>query len=89
LSQFVAPNGRLIVTFPNILNPFGWFYFLGSRFTVPAIPCSPASARRSCQRAGFIIEKIFFTLPAIPMIGYTMVISLSPQKLTDFELSSF
>ena len=80
LLQFVASSGRLIVTFPNALNPLGWFYFLGSRFTVPATPRTPARARRSCERAGYKIEKIIFTLPTIPIIGYTMVFSLLPKR---------
>jgi 2-polyprenyl-3-methyl-5-hydroxy-6-metoxy-1,4-benzoquinol methylase len=77
LSQYVAPSGRLIVTFPNALSPFGWFYFVGSHFTVPATPRTPAGARRSCDGAGLIIEKMLFALPAIPKIGYTMVLSLA------------
>jgi 2-polyprenyl-3-methyl-5-hydroxy-6-metoxy-1,4-benzoquinol methylase len=83
LSQFVAPFGRLVVTFPNALHPFGWFYYWGSRFTVPATPRLPARARQSCRGAGLEIEKAVFTLPAIPMLGYTMVFSLMSREAAD------
>jgi 2-polyprenyl-3-methyl-5-hydroxy-6-metoxy-1,4-benzoquinol methylase len=78
LSQYVAPSGRLVITFPNALSPMGWFYYLGSRFTVPARPCTPAHARQSCRRAGLKIEALLFTLPAVQTIGYTMVLACSP-----------
>jgi 2-polyprenyl-3-methyl-5-hydroxy-6-metoxy-1,4-benzoquinol methylase len=78
LTRFLAPAGRLVVTFPNALSPLGWFYYLGSRFTVPATPRTPAKVRRFCQLAGLKIERMIFTLPAIPMLGYTMVLALLP-----------
>jgi 2-polyprenyl-3-methyl-5-hydroxy-6-metoxy-1,4-benzoquinol methylase len=77
LRGYLEPLGILVVTFPNALSPMGWFYYLGSRFTVPARPRTPNSARLDCLRAGFIINQMLFALPAIPPIGYTMVLQLN------------
>jgi 2-polyprenyl-3-methyl-5-hydroxy-6-metoxy-1,4-benzoquinol methylase len=77
LSNYLAPNGTLVITFPNLLNPLGWLYYLGSRFTVPARPFLPAKARHACLKAGFEIERLIFTVPAISPFGYTMVINLA------------
>lgn len=77
LCQHLAPKGRLVVTFPNAINPIGWSFYLGSRFTVPATPRTPGFVRRACQRAGYQIDNILFTLPSISLIGYTMVLGLS------------
>ena len=73
LRQYLEPGGRLIITFPNLLNPMAWAYYLSSHLTIQATPRIPASARKACQRAGLEIEKYLFTLPALEPIGYTMV----------------
>jgi len=73
LRQYLSPGGRLIITFPNLLNPMGWAYYLSSHLTIQATPRTPASARKACQRAGLEIEESLFTLPALEPIGYTMV----------------
>jgi SAM-dependent methyltransferase len=80
LRSFLAPEGQLIITFPNALSPLSWFYYLGSRFTVPATPRTPGFVVRACRKAGFTVEKMLFTLPAIQPIGYTMVLSLFVAK---------
>ena len=77
LSQHLTPGGRLVVTFPNAINPIGWSFYLGSHFTVPATPRTPGFVRRACQRAGYRIDDLLFTLPSISWIGYTMVLGLS------------
>ncbi len=77
LAQHLIPGGRLVVTFPNAINPIGWSFYLGSRFTVPATPRTPGFVRRACQRAGYRIDDLLFTLPSISWIGYTMVLGLS------------
>jgi SAM-dependent methyltransferase len=75
--QYLAPGGRLVVTFPNAISPMGWVYFLESRFTVPAVPRTPRFVKRACQQAGYRVDDILFTLPSVPWIGYTMVLKLS------------
>lgn len=80
LRNHLEPEGSLVVSFPNTLNPLSWLYFLGSRFTVPARPYNPGQARQACLQAGYRIERMIYTVPAISPIGYTLVVSLIPDK---------
>jgi 2-polyprenyl-3-methyl-5-hydroxy-6-metoxy-1,4-benzoquinol methylase len=77
IRDFMEPEGLLIVTYPNALSPCGWLYMLGSRFTVPATPHSPAFVRRSAKQAGLQTVKTLYAFPAVPLLGYTIVQALS------------
>ncbi len=77
LKGYLAPCGRLVVTYPNLLSLTGWTYWLGSRFTVPATLRSPAFAREAAARAGLSVEEMLFAFPAIPPVGHTIVMALS------------
>lgn len=77
LRQYIEPSGRLIVTYPNIISPFGWLYKLGSQFTVPAYPRSPKSASWVANEAGFSVASFCYAFPSIAVLGHTLVLSLS------------
>lgn len=79
LRQFVQPDGRLVVTFPNALNPQAWLYKWVSRWTVPATPHTPTSVRRACQQAGLRVDTLLHAFPSCPPLGHTLVCSLSPM----------
>jgi SAM-dependent methyltransferase len=85
LRGYLAPEGRLVITFPNAFSPLSWFYYLGSRITVPATPRTPGFALQACRRAGLTVDEMLFTLPAIRPIGYTMVLRLSASSQSAAE----
>lgn len=77
LGSYLNPRGLLVITFPNALSPCGWLYMLASQFTVPITPRSPAFAKRTAHQAGFSIESMRYAFPAVPLVGYTIVLALS------------
>jgi len=76
LRGYLEASGTLVVTFPNALSPLAWLYVLGSRFTVPSVARTPASARRSASEAGFQVLGLSYAFPAITPLGHTMVAGL-------------
>jgi len=79
LRRFVQPDGRLVVTFPNALNPQAWLYKWISRWTVPATPHTPGYVRQACLQAGLRPEVLLHAFPSRPPLGHTLVLSLSPM----------
>ena len=77
LSRLLDPQGVLVVTFPNAFSPQGWLYAAGSRFTCPATPRTIGFIRRSARKANLKIDKVLYAFPAVPILGYTQVISLT------------
>jgi SAM-dependent methyltransferase len=80
--QYLAPGGRLVITYPNATSPFGWLYALGSRFTVPATPRSIGFARRAARQAGFDVTGVRYAFPSVPLVGYTLVLALERSQET-------
>lgn len=78
LRHYLAPGGRLIVTYPNAYSPLGWLYAVQSRFTVKAVPRSPRFTRKAASQAGLRVFTLRYAFPAIPPIGYTIVLGLEP-----------
>ena len=76
LAARLDPGGRLVVTFPNALSPLGWAYWLGSRFTFPATPRTPAFVRAAAGRAGLRVAGVAYAAPAIRPLGHTLVFGL-------------
>lgn len=76
LAQLLAPDGRLVVTYPNGLSPLAWFYTQGSRATVRAYTKTPAQARKAAQGANLNIESLYYAFPALPVLGHTLILSL-------------
>jgi 2-polyprenyl-3-methyl-5-hydroxy-6-metoxy-1,4-benzoquinol methylase len=76
LGSYLAPGGRLIVTYPNALSPLGWAYALGSRFRFPVIPHTPRYARQVALRSGLRSVSLGFAFPAIPFLGHTLVVEM-------------
>lgn len=75
LAGHLAPEGTLVVTAPNALSPLAWLYALGSRFTVPAQPCTLGSLRMAASQAGLALSARHYAFPAAP-IGLTLVAAL-------------
>ena len=76
LCQLLEDSGSLVITFPNAWNPIGWFYMLGSQFTVPAIARTPGFVRLVVQSAHLRITRLLYALPSLAPIGYTMILAL-------------
>jgi 2-polyprenyl-3-methyl-5-hydroxy-6-metoxy-1,4-benzoquinol methylase len=76
LRNYLQPSGLLVITFPNALSPLAWLYVAGSRFTVPSVARTPASARRSAAEAGFHVLDLSYAFPGITPLGHTLVMGL-------------
>lgn len=74
----VESGGRLVATFPNALSPLAWAYAAGSRFTCPATPRTPASARSVAAAAGLRVQALAYAAPALRPLGHTLVLALEP-----------
>jgi len=77
LASYLAPDGRLVVTYPNALSPLGWFYALGSRFRLRVIPHTPGFARQAALRCGLRCTHLDYAFPALPLLGHTLVIEMA------------
>ena len=77
LGHYLEPGGDLVVTYPNALSPMAWLYALGSRWSVPAIPRTPGSARRAARRAGLQVDVLCFAFPSLAFLGHTMILRMS------------
>lgn len=75
--DYLAPQGRLVVTYPDALSPLGWLYALGSRFTFPATPRTPHFARKAAAHAGLRVLDLRFAFPSVPALGHTLVLALA------------
>ena len=80
LRQYLAMGGRLVVTYPNATSPMSWLYALGSRFTVPATPRSAVFAQLAARQAGFCVAGLRYAFPALPLVGYTLVLALERRE---------
>jgi len=76
LNHYLEETGRLIVTWPNALSPFGWLYFVLSRFTTPSIPRTPMFIRRVVKDAGLQISSMRYAFPNFVPLGFTLVVEM-------------
>ena len=76
LQQYVEGGGKLIVTWPNALSPFGWLYFVLSRFTTPATPRTPGFVRAAAKSAGLQVSRLLYAVPAGTPLGFTLVVEM-------------
>jgi 2-polyprenyl-3-methyl-5-hydroxy-6-metoxy-1,4-benzoquinol methylase len=77
LIPLLTPGGTLVATIPNALSPLSWIYAAGSRLTCPATPRSIGFIHRQAARAGLRLIQHHYAFPAIPFIGYTLVMSFT------------
>lgn len=73
LNHYLAENGRLIVTWPNALSPFGWLYFVFSRFTIPCTPRTPMFIHRVVKDVGLRVSSMLYAFPSWAPFGHTVV----------------
>jgi 2-polyprenyl-3-methyl-5-hydroxy-6-metoxy-1,4-benzoquinol methylase len=76
LAGYLAPAGRLVVTYPNALSPLGWLYALGSRLRFPIHPQTERFARRVATQAGLQVSFTGYAFPAWRMVGHTLVVGM-------------
>ena len=76
LNNYLEKTGRLIVTWPNALSPFGWLYFVFSRFTTPSTPRTPMFIRRVAKEVGLQISSLLYAFPSWGPFGHTVVVEL-------------
>lgn len=76
LDHYLEKTGRLIVTWPNALSPFGWLYFVFSRFTTPSTPRTPMFIRRVVKDVGLQISSLLYAFPAGAPLGHTLVVEM-------------
>ncbi len=76
LNHYLEETGRLIVTWPNALSPFGWLYFVLSRFTTPSTPRTPVFIRRVVKDTGLQISSMRYAFPNFVPLGFTLVVEM-------------
>ena len=76
LNNYLEKTGRLIVTWPNALSPFGWLYFVFSRLTTPSTPRTPMFIRRVAKEVGLQISSLLYAFPSWGPFGHTVVVEL-------------
>lgn len=76
LDRYLENTGRLIVTWPNALSPFGWLYFVVSRFTTPSTPRTPMFVRRMAKNVGLQISSLLYAFPNQVPFGHTLVVEM-------------
>ncbi len=79
LKIYLAPGGRLVVTYPNATSPLGWLYALGSRWTTRAYPRTPWAAREDASASGLGVEALDYAFPHVRGLGHTLVLALSGE----------
>jgi 2-polyprenyl-3-methyl-5-hydroxy-6-metoxy-1,4-benzoquinol methylase len=78
VSSYLRHAGRLVVTFPNALSPLAWAYATTSRLTTRAQACTPRRAREAARSAGLEVTSFRYAFPALPPLGLTLVLELTP-----------
>jgi 2-polyprenyl-3-methyl-5-hydroxy-6-metoxy-1,4-benzoquinol methylase len=78
LNHYLEKNGKLIVTWPNALSPFGWFYFVFSRLTTPSTARTPMFIRRMSKDVGLQISALLYAFPSWAPFGFTLVVEMRP-----------
>ena len=81
LDQYLEEDGKLILTWPNALSPLGWFYFFGSRFTVPSTPRTPAFVQKAAGEVGYHVSSLLYAFPSLPFVGFTLVVEMHRRSL--------
>ena len=81
LDQYLEEDGKLILTWPNALSPLGWFYFFGSRFTVPSTPRTPAFVQKAAGEVGYHVSSLLYAFPSLPFLGFTLVVEMHRRSL--------
>jgi 2-polyprenyl-3-methyl-5-hydroxy-6-metoxy-1,4-benzoquinol methylase len=76
LAQYMEEDSRLVVTWPNALSPFGWLYFVLSRFTTPSTPRTPAFVRQAAREAGMTVHALRYAFPTGIFLGFTLVVEM-------------
>jgi len=76
LDRYLEKTGRLIVTWPNALSPFGWLYFAFSRFTTSSTPRTPLFIRRVAKDVGLQISSLLYAFPGSAPFGHTLVVEM-------------
>jgi len=76
LGGFLAPGGRLVITYPNATSVLCWTYLLASQWTVPATAHTSWFAARAAAQAGFRVECLRYALPSLAGVGHTLVLAL-------------
>jgi len=76
LADYLAPGGRLVVTYPNALSPLGWMYALGSRLRFPVRPHTARFAQRVAAQAGLQVSFVGYAFPAWRILGHTLVVRM-------------
>ncbi len=76
LTGYLEETGRLVVTWPNALSPFGWLYLAFSRFTIPCTPRTPKFIQRAMQGVGLQISSLLYAFPSWGPFGHTLVVEL-------------
>jgi 2-polyprenyl-3-methyl-5-hydroxy-6-metoxy-1,4-benzoquinol methylase len=76
LAGYLAPAGRLVVTYPNALSPLGWFYALGSRLRFQIHLHTERCARQVATQAGLQVISTGYVFPAWGIIGLTLVVGM-------------
>jgi 2-polyprenyl-3-methyl-5-hydroxy-6-metoxy-1,4-benzoquinol methylase len=80
LAGYMAPGGRLVVTYPNALSPLGWLYAIGSRLRFPVQLHTECFARRVATHAGLQVYFIGYAFPAWRIIGHTLVVGMEKSS---------
>jgi 2-polyprenyl-3-methyl-5-hydroxy-6-metoxy-1,4-benzoquinol methylase len=81
LDEYLEGDARLVLTWPNALSPLGWFYFVGSRFTVPSTPRTPSFIRKMAEAVGLQVSTLLYAFPGGSPLGFTIVVEMRRQSL--------
>ncbi|MFN4181639.1 MAG: class I SAM-dependent methyltransferase [bacterium] len=73
MKKFLAPGGKMLLSFPNVLSPLSWIYALGALFFLPVYPKLPFSVKSVLLRKGFRVLSVRYAFPAIPFLGMTCI----------------
>jgi 2-polyprenyl-3-methyl-5-hydroxy-6-metoxy-1,4-benzoquinol methylase len=76
LQGYMSEGGRLVVTWPNALSPFGWLYYVLSKFTTPATPRTPGFVWSAAAKAGLQVCTLLYAFPAGTRLGFTLVVEM-------------
>lgn len=74
VKKFLAPGGKVLLSFPNVLSPFSWIYALGALFFLPVYPRLPFFVKKMLMREGWGILLVRYAFPAFPFLGMTCIV---------------